>query len=156
MSVVRIFTPPVRLATLLRAPGGMTVADAVQRAGEGLEGLKSRCLAELQSVLEKAEDCAARAGGQYQAEIAAEFYEVVSRPIGVASVCGLKPVDTVLLSLSDLVDYLKGQERWDGEAIAVHLGAFRLLLRADAADQTGAEAVLAGLRKVSQKYARPE
>lgn len=155
MSAVKIFTPPVRLAKLLRTPGGVTVADAVQRAGEGLEGLKSRCMAELQAVLERAEACAARADGHYQPDVAAELYDLVSKPIGVASVCGLKPVDTVLISLSDLLDYLKGQERWDAEAVAVHLGAFRLLLRTDVADQAGAEAILAGLRKVSQRFARP-
>lgn len=154
MSAVKIFTPPVRLAKLLRTPGGLPVADAVRRAGAGLESLKDECAAELQASLDRAEACAARAKGGYDPAVAAELYEIVSKPIGVGSVCGLEAADTVLISLADLVDYLKGQERWDVEAIAVHLGAFRLLLRADVTDKAGAEAVLAGLRKVTQRYAQ--
>lgn len=150
---VKISTPPVRLAKLLRTPGGLPVAEAVQRAGAGLQTLKGDCVAELQSVLDAAEACVAAAKGGYDAAIAAQLYEIVSKSIGVASICDLEAADTVLISLADLVDYLNGQVRWDAEAITVHLGAFRLLLRADAADKAGAEAVLAGLRKVTQRYA---
>ncbi|UTP40287.1 hypothetical protein M9M90_03680 [Phenylobacterium sp. LH3H17] len=157
MSAVRIHIPPVRLAKLLRTPGGLPVAEAVQRAGAGLESLKGECLTELQSVLEAAEGCAARAGATYDPALLDELYAIVATPIGIPSVCGLASVDTALISLSDLLDYLKGQERWDANAVAVHLRAFRLLLHTEgAADAAGAQAVLAGLRKVSQRYARPE
>ncbi|HEY9236565.1 MULTISPECIES: hypothetical protein [Phenylobacterium] len=151
---VKIFTPSVRLAKLLQAPGGLPVTVAVARSGERLEGLKRQCAAELEAALEQAETCAARARNGYDAVVVNELYEIVSRPIGVASVSGLDAVDTVLISLADLVDYLKGQECWDAEAIAVHLAAFRLLLRAPASDKAGAEVILAGLRKVTQRYAR--
>ncbi len=157
MSAVKIFTPPVKLAKLLRTPGGVAVADAVQRAGAGLESLKKDCLGELQTVLEQAEACAARAGEAYDGPLVAELYAIVAKPIGVPSVCGLNSVDTALISLSDLLDYLKTQQRWDANAVAVHLRAFRLLLHTEgAADAAGTQAILAGLRKVSQRYAKPE
>ena len=77
--------------------------------------------------------------------------------ICVPSVCGLTSMDTALISLSDLLDYLKGQQRWDANAVAVHLRALRLLLHTEgAADAAGTQAILAGLRKVSQRYAKPE
>jgi len=39
----------------------------------------------------------------------------------------------------------------------VHLRAFRLLLHTEgSADAAGTQAILAGLRKVSQRYAKPE
>lgn len=156
MSSVKIHIPPVRLAKLLRTPGGLPVAEAVERAGKGLDGLKTECLAELKIVLEAAETCAAKAGAAYDAAVADELYGIVSKPIGVPSVCGLQSVDTALISLSDLLDYLKGQQRWDGNAVAVHLRAFRLLLQTEGAkDIAGAQAILAGLRKVSQRYAKP-
>ena len=156
MSAVKIFTPPVKLAKLLRTPGGLPVAEAVQRAGAGLAGLKNECLGELMTVLTAAEACAARAGDEYDAALLGELYAIVAKQIGVPSVCGLPAVDTALISLSDLLDYLKGQERWDANAVAVHLRAFRLLLHTEgAADQAGTQAILAGLRKVSQRYARP-
>lgn len=157
MSAVKIFTPPVRLAKLLRTPGGLPVAEAVQRAGAGLAGLKSECLGELKAVLDEAEACAARAGGEFDEALLGELYAIVAKPIGVPSVCGLASVDTALISLSDLLDYLKGQGRWDANAVAVHLRAFRLLLHTEgAADQAGTQAILAGLRQVSQRYAKPE
>lgn len=157
MSAVKIFTPPVKLAKLLRTPGGLPVAEAVQRAGAGLAGLKTECLGELKTVLEEAEACAARAGGEYDEALLGELYAIVAKPIGVPSVCGMASVDTALISLSDLLDYLKGQARWDANAVAVHLRAFRLLLHTEgAADQAGTQAILAGLRQVSQRYAKPE
>lgn len=157
MSAVKIFTPPVKLAKLLRTPGGLPVAEAVQRAGAGLASLRTECLGELMTVLEQAEACAGRAGADYDAALAGELYDIVAKPIGVPSVCGLTAVDTALISLSDLLDYLKGQQRWDANAVAVHLRAFRLLLHTEgAADAAGTQAILAGLRKVSQRYAKSE
>jgi hypothetical protein len=154
---VKIHTPPVRLAKLLRTPGGLPVAEAVQRAGAGLLSLRQDCLAELKAMLEVAEAVAGRAGDGFDAEVLAELYAVVSKPIGVPSVCGLTSMDTALISLSDLLDYLKGQQRWDANAVAVHLRALRLLLHTEgAADAAGTQAILAGLRKVSQRYAKPE
>ena len=154
---VKIHTPPVRLAKLLRTPGGLPVAEAVQRAGAGLLSLRQDCLAELKAMLEVAEAVAGRVGDGFDAEVLAELYAVVSKPIGVPSVCGLTSMDTALISLSDLLDYLKGQQRWDANAVAVHLRALRLLLHTEgAADAAGTQAILAGLRKVSQRYAKPE
>lgn len=156
MSSVKIHVPQVRLAKLLRTPGGAPVAEALQRASAGLEGLKTDCLAELKTTLEQAEAIAAKATGAYDEALVAELYGVVSTPIGVPSTCGLQSVDTALISLSDLLDYLKGQQRWDANAVTVHLRAFRLLLQTEGAkDIAGAQAILAGLRKVSQRYAKP-
>lgn len=154
---VKIHTPPVRLAKLLRTPGGLPVAEAVQRAGAGLLSLRQDCLAELKAMLEVAEAVAGRAGEGFDAELLGELYGVVSTLIGVPSVCGLTSMDTALISLSDLLDYLKGQQRWDANAVAVHLRALRLLLHTEgAADADGTQAVLAGLHQVSQRYAKPE
>ncbi|MFN3512935.1 MAG: hypothetical protein ACK41C_07820 [Phenylobacterium sp.] len=157
MSAVKIHTPPVRLAKLLRTPGGLPVAEALQKAGAGLESLRGECLSELDQVLQAAEAIAARAGGEYDAELTAELYGVVSTPIGVAGVCGLQSVETALLSLCDLLDRLKAKGGWDANAVAVHLRAFRLLLHTEAAkDDAGTRAILDGLRKVSQRYAGEE
>lgn len=157
MSAVKFHVPQVRLAKLLRTPGGTPVAEAIARAGQGLESLKTECLAELKTVLEQAEACAAKADGKFDPAVVDELYAIVATPIGVPSVCGLQSVDTALISLSDLLDYLKGQQRWDANAVAVHLRAFRLLLHTEGAkDVAGAQAILAGLRKVSQRYAKSE
>lgn len=156
MSAVRIHVPPVRLAKLLRTPGGVPVADAVARASAGLEGLRAHCLDALRGTLDQAEACAGQATGDYDPQVVDELYRIASTAIGVPTSCGLGAIDVALVSLADLADHLKTQARWDANAVAVHLRAFRLLLHTQAGkDAAGTEAILAGLRQVSQRYAKP-
>ena len=152
---MKFHVPEVKLAKLLRTPGGLPVADAVTRAGAGLESLRTECLDELRVTLDRAELCASRADGAYDAALVSELYGIASAAIGVPTTCGLAPIDTALISLADLLDYLKGQQKWDTNAVAVHLRAFRLLVQTEAGkDSAGTKAVLEGLRQVSQRYAR--
>ena len=156
MSVVQIHVPEVRLAKLLRAPGGKPVADAMRDAHAGLASLQVDCLKELASVLDRCEAISARAPEGYDDAVTTELYETVSATIGVATACNLGPIDTMLVSLADLLDYLREQKVWEANALAVHLRAYRLLLHTEAArDGAGTDAILEGLRKVSQRFARP-
>ena len=151
---VSIHVPEVRLAKLIRTPGGKPVADAMRDANKGLEGLQADCLGELSVVLDKAEALVARTQGAFNAELAGELYGMVSKTVGVATACNLKPIDTMLVSLADLLDYLMSGKTWDVNAVAVHLRAFRLLLKTEAArDGAGTQAILEGLRRVSQRFA---
>jgi hypothetical protein len=155
MSVV-FHTPEMRLTKLIRTPGGKPVAEAVRDAGAGLVSLQGDCLKELANVLDQCDAIFARAAGGYDAAVANELYERVSATVGLATTCNLAPIDTMLVSMADLLDYLKEREAWEANALAVHLRAFRLLLHTEAArDGTGTEAILDGLRKVSQRFARP-
>jgi hypothetical protein len=66
----------------------------------------------------------------------------------------MEPVDTALISLSDLLDNLQERSVWDPEPVAVHLRAIRLMLNVEAARQgAGAQGLLDGLRQVSQRFA---
>lgn len=153
---VSIHVPEVKLAKLIRTPGGKPVAEAMRDANTGLAGLQADCLGELAQVLTQAEDLATKAGGAYNAEVVAALYKLVSATIGVPTACNLKPIDTMLVSLADLLDHLHGGQSWDVNAVAVHLRAFRLLLKTEAAqDGAGTQAILEGLRRVSQRYAKP-
>lgn len=155
MSVVKIHTPKVKLASLLRTPGGRPVVEALAAADKGLGGLKDDCLAELRQTLERAEASVVTLNGVYDGAMVAELYEFISASIGGATTCGLEAIDTCLISLADLLDTLKTLQRWDSNAVAVHLRAFRLLLHTEAAcDAAGTEAILSGLRKVAAHYAR--
>ncbi len=154
--VVSIHVPEVKLAKLIRTPGGKPVAEAMRDADKGLAGLQADCLGELAQVLAQAEGLATKAGGAYNAEVVSALYKLVSATIGVPTACNLKPVDIMLVSLADLLDHLHGGQSWDVNAVAVHLRAFRLLLKTEAArDGTGTQAILEGLRQVSQRYAKP-
>ncbi|HEX5379906.1 MAG TPA: hypothetical protein VFW47_15115 [Phenylobacterium sp.] len=153
---VQIHVPEVRLAKLIRTPGGKPVADAMRDAHKGLQSLQADCLGELSVVLEKAEASVGRAGGSYSAQVVDELYGLVSATIGVPTTCDLKPIDTMLVSLADLLDHMQGGETWDVNAVAVHLRAFRLLLHTEAArDGAGTQAILDGLLRVSQRFAKP-
>lgn len=153
---VSIHVPEVRLAKLIRTPGGKPVADAMRDAHKGLDGLQADCLGELDVVLNQAEQISNQAGGAYKPDITTALYKLISTTIGVPTACNLKPIDTMLVSLADMLDHLHGAKTWDQNAVAVHLRAFRLLLRTEAArDGAGTQAILEGLRRVSQRYARP-
>ena len=154
--VVSIHVPEVKLAKLIRTPGGKPVAEAMRDAHKGLDGLQADCLGELAMVLTQAEELSTKAGGAYKGDVVAALYKLVSATIGVPTACNLKPIDTMLVSLADLLDHLNGGQTWDVNAVAVHLRAFRLLLKTEASrDGTGTQAILEGLRRVSQRYAKP-
>ena len=152
---VSIHVPEVRLAKLIRTPGGKPVAEAMRDAHKGLEGIQADCLGELSQILEKCEAIVSRAGGAFSEGVVSELYALASSTIGVATACNLKPIDTMLVSLADLLDHMKEQRSWEANAVAVHLRAFRLLLKTEAArDGAGTQAILEGLRKISQRFAK--
>ena len=152
---VSIHVPEVRLAKLIRTPGGKPVADAMRDANKGLQDIQADCLGELTKILEQSEKIAARAGGAFNPTVVGELYTLTSSTIGVATACNLKPIDTMLISLADLLDHMKEQGVWEANAVAVHLRAYRLLLHTEAArDGAGTQAILEGLRKISQRFAK--
>ena len=154
---VTIHVPENRLAKLLRTPGGKPVAEAMSDAKQGLQSLQGDCMADLEKMLIAAEGVAARAKGQFDPQVSADLYATVSAAIGVPTACDLEAVDTALISLSDLLDYLTEKAIWDTNAVAVHLRAVKLLLRtASVKDAAGTQAILEGLRQVSQRFARPD
>ncbi|WP_374576078.1 hypothetical protein [Phenylobacterium sp.] len=153
---VSFFTPKRQLSALLRAPGGLPVEEAIAKATANLGELAGACVAEVGQSIDKAEACMAKSPPTYDEGFLMELYGLVSPPIGVASVCGLGAIDVALHSLCDLIDHLHTTGRWDVEALQVHVQALKLLLHTESAqnaEQT--EAVLSGLRQVSQRYAAP-
>lgn len=152
MSTVRFVFPKVRLAEIIKTPGGLSVADALVRAQAGLETLKPTCLAEQMALLEYAEAAFDQLGASFDDVALAEIYSIAVRGIGTGAVCGAPAVDEVLNSLCDLVDHLRTSGRYDRDAVGVHVRAWRLLLN-PALPPEGAEPVLEGLRKVSARYA---
>lgn len=152
MSAVRFLFPKVRLAELIRSPGGLSVADALRRAEAGLEEIRPTCLADLAALLDMAEASSARLGETFDDAALADLYAITVRAIGAGRVCGAPGVDEAATSLCDLLDHLRNSGRCDREAVAVHVRAWRLLMNPDLPPD-GAERVLEGLRKVSARYA---
>jgi hypothetical protein len=152
MSAVRFVFPKLRLSQLLKEPGGTTVAEAVAQAQENLQSIKPTCVAELGALQEQAERALANWAPGGEAELLLEIYTYAVRAIGAGEVCGVPAVDPALTSLCDLLDHMRSNQRFDREAIQVHVQSWRLLMN-PALPAGGAGAVLDGLRRVTQRYA---
>lgn len=146
--------PKNRLAKLLRAAGGKPVVEALDDANANLKSIEGEAQAELQAMLREVEIRYAQLGDVYDGEKLDELYFIANRAIGVAGVCGRAAVDVALVSLCQLLDYLKTAGRWDNASVGVHVQALRLLLGADPNDEQVA-AILDGLKRVSALYAAP-
>lgn len=152
MSSVRFVFPKPRLAELLRTPGGLPVAEAVERAAQNLEAIKPTCTAELLALLELCEAAFWNQGEDYDAAAVQELYSLAVKGIGAGEVCGYPSVDPALTSFCDLLDHFRTLARYDREAVGVHVRAWRLLMTSDL-PTAGAKQVLDGLLKVSGRYA---
>lgn len=155
MATARFTVPKLNLTQLLKKPGGVPVAEAVAAAQANLASLKPQCMLELHNLLEAAEKVFAGLGATYDEAGVAALYQTAVRGIGLGDVCGAGSVDVALTSLCDLLDHLKTTERYDAEAVGVHLRAWRLLISTEIPPE-GAQAVLGGLNRVSAKYSAPK
>jgi len=150
MTTARFTVPKLNLTQLLKTPGGPPVQEAVAAAQANLSSLKPLCMGELHTLLESAEKTFGGLGGYDEAGVSA-LYETAVRGIGLGDVCGAGSVDVALHSLCDLLDHFRTHQRYDAEAISVHLQAWRLLISTEI-PPAGAQAVLGGLNRVSAKY----
>jgi hypothetical protein len=151
----RIHVPDVPLGRLIRMPGGKTAGQAIEDAEKGLESLQAESMVELNRVLKSAEELYARAGGKFNAMVVNAFYDLINGAVGLPTASKDRAIDTMLVSLADLLDYYRTSGEWGDKSVQVHLSTFQLLLRTEGArDRDGTEAILSGLQKVSRKAAR--
>lgn len=153
MSAVRIHRPKYALATMLRKPGGTTVAQAVEQATANLEGLQEAGGAQLDAGLAQMDALFARYGDTFDRDLVAEHYGVAVNLIGLPSLCGLDALENAAHSLCDLLDRLGTTGRWDRDGVQVHIQALRLLRNLPPGTDAVAEPVLDGLRKVRERHA---
>lgn len=151
----RIHTPDVPLSRLIRMPGGKNAGQALEDAERGLESMQAESMRELLRVLAKAEDFYKRAEGKFNPLVVNAFYDLVNGAIGLPTAGKDRAIDSMLVSLADLLDYYRTSGEWGDKSVQVHLSTFQLLLRTEGArDPEGTAAILSGLQKVSRKAAR--
>ena len=136
-------------------PGGKNAGQAIEDAEKGLESMQAESMRELNRVLKKAEDLYSRAEGKFSPLIVNAFYDLINGAIGLPTAGKDRAIDSMLVSLADLLDYYRTSGEWGDKSVQVHLSTFQLLLRTEGArDSEGTAAILSGLQKVSRKAAR--
>jgi hypothetical protein len=154
VSVVTVLRPLVRLAKLLREPGGLALADALAAAQKNLEAASGDYLYAVgEGVADIARLAERHTSNAFDEAVFSGVYARASNLIGAASVCGRASIDEALTSLCEMLDCFQSREIWDAEAVGVHVNALRLLLYGGVSeDSDGAATVLDGLRRVSKRY----
>jgi hypothetical protein len=154
VSVVTVLRPVVRLAKLLRDPGGVALADALVAAQSNLEAASSGYLLAVgEGVADIGRMADRHTSNMFDDEVFTGLYGRASDLIGAASVCGRASIDEALTSLCEMLDCFQSRRIWDAEAVGVHVNALRLLLHGGVTEGSeGAAAVLDGLRRVSKRY----
>jgi hypothetical protein len=154
VTAVSIHRPALRLPKLLREPGGLALADALKLAAQYLDAASPGYLKVLAEGLTHVEALAATVSDVYDQPTLTALYNRSCNLIGVASVCGQPLIDDALYSLCDLLEHLRVRQMSDAEAVMVHVRALHLLIQhPGAAGLSGAQAILDGLHRVSDRYA---
>ncbi len=143
---MRTFHPVVRLAKLMNEPGGVTMAQALERADKALEATRDNCLVEIDKKIE--EVVALAAAGLDTSNLMA-IRQRAGEIFGEAGAAGLSELSSAAQSLSRLLTAGRGSPA----AIAVHVDAVRALRRPELAGNLQARAeVLRQLRKVVDRF----
>jgi hypothetical protein len=152
VSPARFFKVENRLAKLARAGGGKTVEEAVRSAESRVASVRERCVGALAGKADQLAAYAAAARGERSGKNIDALYDLSNAIFGVAGSYGLEALAEAAYSLCDLVDRLRSGEALNRSAIDVHVDGIRLLATGDTAVS---ETILAGLRRVRERFAPP-
>lgn len=150
MSAFITFQPVRRLARLMRQPGGMSVALALQAADERLETVRESCMDGIDVNIEALANLVSADG----AGDLATLYHGASEVFAMAGTFQLSELSDAAGSLCELIDNHNeiaaevSDSSW--ESARVHVNALRTLRRPElSGDQATRRAVLAGLRRLT-------
>jgi hypothetical protein len=138
-----------KLAKVMREPGGVRVADALEKAARNLDLAKDDCLADMDEQLAELESLAGQAGRQPADDVKNRIYDLSNDVVAIAGAFQLTELGQAAFCLCELVDRLRAMGLWSQPAVEVHLSACRLLRRPDAS--TDRSKVLAGLKQLIER-----
>ncbi|MEZ5996980.1 MAG: hypothetical protein R3C25_14640 [Hyphomonadaceae bacterium] len=149
MTVVRKFTPEVRLKKLLAESGGIRADEALARADKGIEDIRGYCLDAIDAKIEQI--MALAQPGQSDIE---RCYVLSNEIYAEAGTFGLAELSVAAHSLCSLLSSPE-RNRIPLTAIHVHVDSMRVLRTpAVSANKAMRGAVLGELRKLTAKYAQ--
>jgi hypothetical protein len=143
--------PKNPLADLIGQPGGITVGEALARAGKRLEDLKEPALQRIDLALAELRATLEGRSHAPSDEALARGYALANAIVGMSGPAQKKALSKGAYQFCDLIEIVRNGGRWTQSAMDVHLGALVGLRAIEDTDEAGAEAVLAGLRAVTRK-----
>lgn len=147
MSQVRISKITSTLARQVYEPGGRTVRDAVHLAGVALEGHREAVMATIAATLDQLEAVATVEAP----DAGPRVYQLASVVIDLGGYFDMGPLHDATYSLCDVADRMIGAEAWHWPSVHVHLQAMRMILNGGCREGRISDALLEGLRSVSQR-----
>ena len=152
MSIVRKIKVENRLAKLVQAPGGVTLAEALKRADQNIETVRDDYLAVLDELIGRIERLSA--GSTPQPKVVDELYTCSNEVLAMAGVFGLGELGEAAYSFCELLDRLRRTGAWSPQSVVVHINTMKLLRHPERASSLGGcRAVLDGLREVTNRTA---
>lgn len=137
------------LASALNAQGGVTLAQACELAAVNVAFIREKGVAVIDNaLLDLVRVCAA---GPPTLEQRRELHALSCTIAGVGGMFELEALSKAAYCFCRLLD--ETEPGWDGDAVAVHLAAMRILLAPQQAPAAAQERLLEGLAKVRRRSA---
>ena len=135
---------------MIKAPGGIRVGDALQKADANLELIREPCLADVDEQLDEMDRLSAASGAAPDDDLKLDIYRRSNDVHAVAGVFGLGEMSAAAFCLCELIDRLRNQSAWNKAAVDVHLSSLRLLRHPNDEDRAS---VVEGLKRLTEKVA---
>lgn len=149
MKPPRRFKVTTPLADKMNRPGGRTVAAALAAAGVALDSRRDEAMTATAATLAELRAVAARRDdGQ-----ADRIYAGAAALVDLAGFFDTGPLYEAAYSLCDVSDRMQASGVWRWSSVDVHLQALALILTEDCRRTDGSDALLAGLRALSEHEA---
>ena len=150
--VVRTHRPANKLAAAVQTRGGVTIAEALQHAGDGVEALRADYMAVLDQKIGEIETFTLSKSFSSSPDAIRQVYALANEVLNEAGAFGLAELSAAGRSLCDLTAARADSEGLDVRALRVHVEAMKSLRRPEVeGDAQIRAAVLEGLRQVTAK-----
>lgn len=151
MSSVRHLFPANRLSEALSKGRPVTVEQCLNQADENLRHIAAACADHVDMTLDLQANKMAEWPAQFDAAYLSVLYRTSVRLIGPAKTAGLHDLDRVAAGFAEVLEGMLSEKIWDRDAVAIHVGALRLLRRPKTLG-SGLSDLIAGLEKVRARY----
>ena len=151
MTVPHIRNVKTSLQRQMARPGGLSMAEAVARAEQGLEDQRGRTMPILQDKVDALNRLCARRAPDADGEV----YALASALVDMAGFLEIPPFYAAAYSLCDAAHRMVAAGAWSWPEVEVHARALTLILANDCRGDEATDQMLAGLRAVAERAARP-